>query len=151
MEQLDNSKATETAAADVREVQAECLPNEIERAVVAGESSGSIGKFRDTEALLTAYNNLQAEFTRKCQRLAEYESAAKATQERITFADSAEIMEYVKANAQLQNQIITDYLTANIQPAPTLISSRVGGGIPLVAPPKPTTLAEAREIAKNYF
>ena len=30
---------------------------------------GSLGKFKNTEALLSAYNNLQAEFTRKCQKL----------------------------------------------------------------------------------
>ncbi|MBQ8424540.1 MAG: hypothetical protein IJX17_00785 [Clostridia bacterium] len=33
---------------------------------------GSIfGKFKDAKSLLNAYNNLQAEFTRKCQQLAE--------------------------------------------------------------------------------
>lgn len=34
--------------------------------------SGSLyGKFNNAEDLLTAYNNLQAEFTRKCQKLSE--------------------------------------------------------------------------------
>ncbi len=33
---------------------------------------GSIfGKFKDAKSLLDAYNNLQSEFTRKCQKLAE--------------------------------------------------------------------------------
>ena len=31
------------------------------------------GKFKTPEALLEAYNNLQAEFTRKCQKLSEFE------------------------------------------------------------------------------
>lgn len=31
--------------------------------------NGSLGKFKDTESLLSAYNSLQAEFTRKCQTL----------------------------------------------------------------------------------
>lgn len=35
------------------------------------ENHGSLGKFKDTESLLNAYNNLQAEFTRKCQKLSE--------------------------------------------------------------------------------
>lgn len=35
-------------------------------------ASGSLyGKFNNAEDLLTAYNNLQAEFTRKCQKLSE--------------------------------------------------------------------------------
>ena len=37
------------------------------------EQGSSIGKFKDAESLLEAYNNLQAEFTRKCQKLAQYE------------------------------------------------------------------------------
>ena len=32
---------------------------------------GSLGKFKDTDSLLSAYNNLQAEFTRKCQSLSQ--------------------------------------------------------------------------------
>jgi len=35
--------------------------------------NGSLGKFKNTESLLSAYNNLQAEFTRKCQKLKEFE------------------------------------------------------------------------------
>ena len=34
-------------------------------------SSGSLGKFKDAENVLKAYNNLQAEFTKKCQKLSE--------------------------------------------------------------------------------
>ncbi len=33
----------------------------------------SLGKFKDQESLLEAYNNLQAEFTRKCQKLSKLE------------------------------------------------------------------------------
>jgi len=37
-------------------------------------SEGSMyGKFRDAKSLLDAYNTLQAEFTRKCQKLAEFQ------------------------------------------------------------------------------
>ena len=32
---------------------------------------GSLGKFKDTQSLLDAYNNLQAEFTRKCQMVSK--------------------------------------------------------------------------------
>ena len=41
----------------------------------AQNSNGSLGKFKDAESLLNAYNNLQAEFTRKCQKLSELEKA----------------------------------------------------------------------------
>ena len=36
-------------------------------------SAGEYGKFKSPEALLDAYNNLEKEFTRKCQRLSELE------------------------------------------------------------------------------
>lgn len=35
--------------------------------------SMTLGKFKDAESLLTAYNNLEAEFTKKSQKLASYE------------------------------------------------------------------------------
>ena len=34
----------------------------------------SLGKFKDVSALLSAYNSLQAEFTKRCQRIKELES-----------------------------------------------------------------------------
>lgn len=34
-------------------------------------NDGSLGKFKDTQSLLNAYNSLQAEFTKKCQMLSE--------------------------------------------------------------------------------
>ena len=38
------------------------------------EQTGSqLGKFSSPESLLEAYNNLQREFTKKCQKLSEYE------------------------------------------------------------------------------
>ena len=48
------------------------------------EQTGSqLGKFNSPESLLEAYNNLQREFTKKCQKLSEYEkqSADNATEE----------------------------------------------------------------------
>lgn len=35
------------------------------------EEKINLGKFKDVSSLLTAYNNLQAEFTKKCQKLSE--------------------------------------------------------------------------------
>lgn len=38
---------------------------------------GDLGKFKNVDALLNAYNNLEAEFTRRSQRLKELEENAK--------------------------------------------------------------------------
>lgn len=37
------------------------------------QNGSQYGKFKDADSLFSAYNNLQAEFTRKCQRLSELE------------------------------------------------------------------------------
>ena len=37
------------------------------------KSEVSLGKFKDAQALLSAYNSLQAEFTKRCQRVKELE------------------------------------------------------------------------------
>lgn len=43
-------------------------------------SKEEIGKFKDAESLFKAYNNLQAEFTKKSQRLAELETESEQKQ-----------------------------------------------------------------------
>ena len=119
----------------------------VEKSGEGFSADGSIGKFKNTESLLSAYNNLQAEFTRKCQKLSELESLAEKTSSKDITAD-----EYIKENPQMVEKILTHYLeeVKNMQ-SPKIISSAGGGGIPLSAPPNPTTLDEAREIAKKLF
>lgn len=38
------------------------------------DASVSLGKFKDVNALLNAYNSLQSEFTKRCQRIKELEA-----------------------------------------------------------------------------
>lgn len=110
-------------------------------------AKGSIGKFKSTESLLSAYNNLQAEFTRKCQKLSELEGLAEKTSSKTLGAE-----EYIKENPEMVEKILTHYLEEiKNQKSPQIITSTGGGGIPLSAPPNPTTLDEAREIAKKLF
>lgn len=45
---------------------------EVRQSIDMPEGS-SLGKFKSEQSLLEAYNNLQAEFTRKCQKLSELE------------------------------------------------------------------------------
>ena len=37
------------------------------------ENGSNLGKFKDTESLLTAYNNLQSDYTKKCQTLSAWQ------------------------------------------------------------------------------
>ena len=64
----------------------------LEQPINEEKGSNEFGKFKDAESLLKAYNNLEAEFTKKSQKLASLESESlknqnelnkKAEQERV--------------------------------------------------------------------
>lgn len=67
------------------ELKIEQTDNLNAQAAEAGMDTGakkdavSYGKFKDADALYSAYNSLQAEFTRRCQRLKELEERDKKT------------------------------------------------------------------------
>lgn len=107
---------------------------------------GSIGKFKSAESLLNAYNNLQAEFTRKCQKLSALEQAAEGA------SGSFDAEKFLQDNPQVVQQYLQQYLQEVQQNAvPRGISNAFGSGIPLIAPPQPKNLDEARELVKNLF
>lgn len=65
-EQLDSNTPVQPTAVD-----SEILGTDGEGA------SSHYGKFKDADSLFKAYNELQSEFTRKCQRLSELETKAQ--------------------------------------------------------------------------
>ena len=50
-------------------------------------SGSPLGKFKDGESLLNAYNELQSEFTRKCQKLSETEKKLQEVGENLVSGD----------------------------------------------------------------
>ena len=48
----------------------------------SNQNGSQLGKFKDAESLLSAYNSLQAEFTRKCQKLSELENKQQKEEEK---------------------------------------------------------------------
>lgn len=68
MEILENREQPEQHASNANVIE----NNEEEKVVTFDAEKGSqFGKFKDAKSLLDAYNNLQAEFTRKCQKLSQ--------------------------------------------------------------------------------
>ena len=47
--------------------------NEIEAVGETGSQGAELGKFKNVQALMDAYENLQSEFTKKCQLLSQYQ------------------------------------------------------------------------------
>lgn len=56
----------------------------LEQPILEEKGSNMFGKFKDAESLLKAYNSLEAEFTKKSQKLANLESENAKTQNEIT-------------------------------------------------------------------
>lgn len=61
--------------------QADVLNKTNEQGAVSevGSQTAELGKFKNAQALLEAYNNLQSEFTKKCQLLSQFEKDKTAS------------------------------------------------------------------------
>ncbi|MDE6690974.1 MAG: hypothetical protein K2K04_03305 [Clostridia bacterium] len=127
-----------------------------------GNAAAVTGKFRDVKALLEAYQALEAEFTRRSQRLKELEAnkAAEAPAVENTAAVNAEAPSH-KAEEQdkgvtlaslgdeVKNAVIEEYLNG-------VFSKRgvpfvTGGGAVAAQRRTPTTLKEAGALAGKLF
>ncbi len=115
-------------------------------------AAANTGKFGSVEALLNAYQNLEAEFTRRSQRLKELENESKAhsnpegatsPESRNTAAKGTEIDE------ELKKAIVAEYLKGVAEGKSVPL---VSGGVSAVAPRNaPKTVKDAGALAKNFL
>ena len=92
-----------------------------QQGISSSEQNGSqLGKFKDTDALLSAYNSLQAEFTKKCQKLSELEKQKEQKAEDLTpiFMNenwSDKVTEFLTQNQEAKNYAseISEYIIKN--------------------------------------
>lgn len=81
------------------------------------ELGSPYGKFKNATSLLSAYNNLQAEFTRKSQKLAEFEKHGNpskennASQPQISASENGEFQPMYKSNGWKKQ--VSDFLEKN--------------------------------------
>ena len=114
------------------------------------DTNVSLGKFKDVNALIHAYNSLQAEFTKRCQRIKELEGTAttfdKTTAPNVQPVEEKEVNEQGITQEEKQ-QILKDYLknvVTSKQTAILLDDNGVGLKTPVS---KPKTIAEAGALA----
>lgn len=107
-------------------------------------SNGSLGKFKDTESLLTAYNNLQAEFTRKCQKLKEIEKEREN--------QSSEIENQSLFEKEDWQKEVVSFLNKNIEAKPYSkeISEILMNDKELAKQPNALDIAWAKVVQKTY-
>ena len=94
-------------------------------------------KFRDIEALKASYNSLQAEFTKRCQRIKELEGEVK----------NASLKREITREEKLD--IIKEYLEDIKKNNSTVILT--GGEVAKTPVAKPKTVSDAGRLAKEFF
>ena len=125
-----------------------------------GAADARIGKFKSVDALLNAYNSLEAEFTRRSQRLRELEARAQNNEGAGTGATgmpapregSAPDVAPERAGGvsdDVRKSVIAEYLASVSAGAPVVMA---GGGTHVSAPEsKARTIEEAGALAARLL
>lgn len=116
-----------------------------------GKVEVSLGKFKDVGALVNAYNSLQAEFTKRCQRLKELESKIENSEK--TSASQQQTNDHAKPNTTFidKDEVLKEYLLEVLGKKPQAIVMN-GTGVGVKAPVnRPKTIEEAGRLAKNLL
>ncbi len=107
---------------------------------------GSFGKFKSADALLNAYNSLEAEFTRRSQRLRELEGRLQDGN-RMSSAAEGESRQQPQSLDEQVGAAVEKYLAA--RQAPYIMAD---GGSPASAPAQHIrSLEEAGRLAQELF
>lgn len=119
------------------------------------EIAAGLKKFKDVQALIDAYTALEAEFTRRSQRLKELE-ASKEQQPVQTASEvvpsqcaAEERCESRKLSQEEKNAVIEEYLSGVC--ANKGVPFVTAGGAVRAERNTPKTLSEAGMLAKRYF
>ena len=118
------------------------------------EAAAALGKFKDVQTLMKAYSDLEAEFTRRCQRLKELENGNKATPlpdgEKVApsqKSDDERIAE-VLSDGKLRDAVIGDYLKGLAEKTVPLVA---GGGAVTAPRNAPKSVKEAGRLAEQFL
>ena len=138
--------------------QTETLTQVAEAKESYGEEKGevSLGKFKDVQALLSAYGSLESEFTKRCQKIKELESALETIKDKDEKAPEKEVESTTEQpkkqiSEEERQEILKEYLYSVLgrkQSAIMLDGNGVGVKTQKV---RPKTIEEAGKLAKELF
>ena len=128
------------------------------------EAAAVLGKFKDVKTLMKAYSDLEAEFTRRSQRLKELEKENKATplpdvekspssqksdegQQSSQRSDEERIADAL-SDAKVRDAIIGDYLKGLAEKSVPLVA---GGGAVSAPRNTPKSVREAGQLARQFL
>ena len=137
---MDNLTQNTQATADTAEAEVK-------------EAAPELGKFKDVKTLLKAYSDLEAEFTRRSQRLKELEKENKAKsapdeeKDKPSQTDDG-LIEKALSDKKVRDAVIGDYLRGLAENKVPL----VGGGGAVTAPRNtPKSVKEAGKLAQQFL
>ncbi len=116
------------------------------------QKEDELGKFKSVSALKHAYEQLEAEFTRRSQRLKALEENLTEEKNEENSSSSEEVRaeelyRAVNENEGVRARVVSDYL-ASLKGVPLM----AGGGVGVTAPKtRAKSIAAAGELALGYF
>lgn len=136
----------------VEQAKQEAQPVNTEKTVeeIRGATEGKVsyGKFKDAEALLTAYNALESEFTKRCQKIKELETALSAVDKATPPTQATESQTAPETDKE---DILKDYLKEILgKKQKAIVLDGVGVGVK-TSIERPKTFKEAGQLAKEIF
>lgn len=130
-----------------------------QKVVEVAKEDISLGKFKDVNALLNAYNSLQSEFTKRCQRIKELEGALNEDkQEGEVKTQDDSVAPSVQGSVETDEKIdlskeeyLKDYLKNLLKGKQKAVIMSDNGTSVKTLVEKPKTIAEAGLLAKEIF
>lgn len=138
---------------DIIDEQTTVTPDADESAIKnSGENGVSLGKFKSVDSLINAYNSLQSEFTKRCQKIKELEGRLSADKSDVSVPTEKNDEASVKTvTEEDKRKILEEYLKGVIgskQNAVVLSDNGVGVTTPVS---RPKSLSEAGILAKELL
>ena len=122
---------------------------ETAEAEITEKAAPDTGKFKSVEALMSAYLALEAEFTRRSQRLKELEESKAAEAPSPECLDGERLLSAALASSSVREAVVGEYLK-------TVFSGKsvplIVGGVSCAAPQSsPKSVKEAGALAKQFL
>ena len=125
-------------------------PVETEEKEGGKEGEVSLGKFKDVDALLNAYNSLQSEFTKRCQKIKELESKM-GTGDKTEVPPQSQEENSSDGDTTSKDDVLREYLLDVMKKKSKAIVMD-GAGVGVKTPVnRPTTIEEAGKLAKKLL